>query len=58
MMTIDDLKTLSLAQVERGYRYGSISEELTVEYCDLWSRGPHLTEAFLADGFIRQRDKD
>ena len=57
-MTIDDLKKLSLNQVEEQYRYGTISESLTLEYIGIWNRGPHLTDAYLMDGFIRQRDKD
>ena len=47
----------SLHDVDVMYRRGVISTETTQDFIELWNRGPHYTEAYLADGMIRQRTK-
>ena len=47
-MTIEDLKTKTLAQVSNLLGQGLITAELAQEYVDLWNKGPHFTKASLS----------
>ena len=53
-----DLRTKTLEEVEVLYQRALISFEETRDYVRKWNAGPHLTQAVIFDGRIRNFDPE
>ena len=56
-MQIEEIKKLTLSQVENFWREGVISELSAQEYVNLWNAGPHFCTVKIMDGGFRMSVK-